>query len=63
MDQVVPVIGQNPFCILKTLHIHRVLPASFQLQANFLGDGLDLFGIAPAADDEEIGEGSNTAQV
>ena len=63
MDQVISVIGQHPFRVLKTLHAHRVLAAFLQLQADLFADGLNLLGIGPATDYEEIRERRNAPQI
>jgi hypothetical protein len=63
VDQIIPVIGQNPFGVLETFHTDRVFAALGELPADLFDDGLDLFGIASAANHEEIGEGGNFTQV
>ena len=63
VNQVVPIIGQNPFCICEAFHADRILAAPFELLANLFHDGLDLFGIVSAANHEEIGESGNLAQI
>jgi hypothetical protein len=61
MDQIVAIIGQYPFRVLKALDAYRVLASFLQLQADFFTDGLNLLGIGPAADYKEIRERRNTA--
>ena len=63
VDQVVAVIGKHPFGVGVAFDADRVFAALFQLQADLLGDGLDLLGIGSAANQEEVGEGSDLAQV
>jgi hypothetical protein len=63
VDQIIPVIRQNPFGVGEAFHADGILAAPFQLLADLFHDGLNLLGIAPAADDEKIGEGGDFAQI
>jgi hypothetical protein len=63
MDQKIAVIGQNPFGVGKSFHADRIFAAPFQLLADLFHDGLDLLGIAPAADHEKVGEAGNFTQI
>jgi hypothetical protein len=61
VNQVVAVIGQDPFGVCETFHAHRTLAAFIELTADLLSDGLNLFGIATGANDKKIGEGGDIA--
>jgi hypothetical protein len=61
--QVIAVIGQNPFGVGEAFHADRILPATGQLLADLLHDGLDLLGIAPITNHEEIRERGYVAQI
>lgn len=63
VDQIVPVIGQYPFRVVKTFHADGVLPAFLQLQADFFADGLNLLRIGSAADYKKIGKGCDATQI
>jgi hypothetical protein len=63
VDQIIPVIRQYPFGVGEAFYADGIFATSFQLLADFFHDGLDLLGIASAADDEKIGERGDFAQV
>ena len=63
VDQVVAVIGQYPVRVLVTFDTDRVFAAMGEVNADFFTDGLDLARIRPGADDEEIRERCDFAQV
>lgn len=63
VDQVVAVIGQDPVGVLEAFDTERVLAPIGELCANFFADGLDLARIGPRADNEEICERRDFAQV
>jgi hypothetical protein len=64
VDEVVAVIGKNPlggFVAFEAVGEFAV--PVFELEADFIGDGLDLAGVGAGADDEIIGEGGDTGEV
>ena len=63
MNQIVAVIGQNPFRIGESFHANRIFAALIQLLANLFYDGLNLLGIISAADDKEICKSGDVAQI
>lgn len=63
MNNEVAIVGQHPFSVLESFHAGGELLAFGELLADFLADGLDLPGIRPGADYEEISERGNLAQV
>jgi hypothetical protein len=63
VDQVVAIIRQDPFSVREAFHADRIFATLIELLANFFHNGLDLLGIASAADDEKIREGSYFTQV
>jgi len=63
VDQIIAVIRQDPLGIFETLHTHGVFSHLVKLTADLFGDGLNLSGIAPGCDDEEIRERGDFAQI
>jgi len=63
VNQVIAIIGQDPFGVGEAFHADGIFAASFKLLADHFHDGLDLLWIASAADDEKIGEGGDFAQI
>ena len=64
MHQHVAVIGQDPLTLVVAFQTHRQLARqAFELQGDFVGDGLNLPLIGAAAEDEIIGEGSDAGQI
>ena len=63
VDQIIPVISQDPLRVGEAFHADGIFAALVQLLADLFHNGLDLFGIASSADHEEIRERSNLAQV
>jgi hypothetical protein len=63
VNHIVAVISQYPFGVFEAFHADRVLAALIELLADLFHDGLDLLGIASAADHEKIREGGNFTQI
>jgi len=63
VNHEIAVIDQNPLRVLITFDAGRVLARFFQLGLDLIGDGLNLAGIAAAANQEKIREGGNLANV
>ena len=63
VNQIIAIIGQDPFGVCEAFHADRILAALIELQSNLFHDGLELLGIASATDHEKIREGSHLAQV
>jgi len=63
VNQIIAVVGQDPFRVGESFHADRIFAALVELQANLFHDGLDLLGIASTADHKEIGEAGYFAQV
>lgn len=63
MHQKIPVIGQDPFGLGVAFEAMRQFAVGFQRQTDLIGDGLNLFRIGPAANDEVVGEGGNPGQI
>ena len=63
VDQIIAVIGQNPFGVFESFHADRIFAALVELRADLFADGLNLLGVGPAADHEEVGERGDFAQV
>ena len=63
VNQIVPVIGQDPLCVCEAFHADWIFASLIQLLADLFDDRLDLLGIASAANHEKIREGGHFTQV
>jgi hypothetical protein len=63
MDQEIAIIGEHPFGLIVAFHAVGQFAGLFELQADFLADGLHLLGIVAGTDDEKIGERSDAGKV
>ena len=63
VNQIVAVVGQDPFGGVEALDVHRILAPLAQLQPHFFTDGLDLAGVAAGADHKKVGKRGHLAQV
>ena len=63
MNQVVPIVHQDPIRIGVALHAGWPFAQFFQLDLDFIADGLDLPAVGTGRDNEEVSEGGNLAQV
>ena len=64
MDQQVAVVGQHPLRLVVTLDADGQLAGPlFQLEADFVADGLNLPRVGAGRDYEEVGERSDASEV
>ena len=64
VDEEVAIVGKYPLGLLVAFDADGQLTGGLlEMEADFIGDGLDLAGIGAGADDEEIGEGSDAGEV
>jgi len=63
VDQVIAIIGQNPFSIVEAFYADRVLAPLGQFRTDLFADGLDLLRIRSAADHEKVGERCDLTQI
>ena len=63
MDQIIPVIEQNPLGILIALDAIRVLAKLFELDLDFVRNRLNLPGVSATGDHEKVGKSGDFAEV
>lgn len=64
MNQQVAVIGEHPLGLVVTLDaVGQLSELMFELQPDFIANGLDLALIGAGADDEIVGEGGDTGEI
>jgi hypothetical protein len=64
VDEEVAIVGEDPLGLFVAFDADgQFAGVLLELEADFIGDGLDLAGIGAGADDEEIGERCDAGEI
>ena len=63
VDDEVAVVYKHPFAAVVALYADRRFAGAFELDVDFVANGLVLFGTGASADDEIVAEAGNFAKI